>query len=227
LGFFLWLWYNQPTHQPERKQGENLIPHTVLWQTTKYDEGGILKVGFLDPPGKSMTNHQFITQLRTSSSFRSLLTDTILASEFDGAFMEFKAMSLSLLEAPVEFVLVNSAAVSSISADFNAFSSQLEDSTTNEVRSFANLGGDATLISPCWNENQSIQSYAHLMNFLREAPTKQVQNLWQLVGNKLEERLQHGKPVWLSTSGLGVYWLHVRVCDAPKYYSYASYREAN
>ena len=31
-------------------------------------------------------------------------------------------------------------------------------------------------------------------------------------------------PVWLSTAGGGVAWLHVRLDDRPKYYSYAPYK---
>lgn len=33
-----------------------------------------------------------------------------------------------------------------------------------------------------------------------------------------------GTPVWISTSGLGVPWLHVRIDDRPKYYQHAPYR---
>jgi hypothetical protein len=31
-------------------------------------------------------------------------------------------------------------------------------------------------------------------------------------------------PVWLSTSGLGIYWLHFRLDTVPKYYTYAPYK---
>jgi len=37
--------------------------------------------------------------------------------------------------------------------------------------------------------------------------------------------LQGGKTFWVSTSGLGVAWLHVRVDSKPKYYSHEAYRE--
>ena len=33
-------------------------------------------------------------------------------------------------------------------------------------------------------------------------------------------------PVWLSTAGAGVSWLHVRLGDRPKYYGHAPYRQA-
>lgn len=31
-------------------------------------------------------------------------------------------------------------------------------------------------------------------------------------------------PIWLSTSGLGVYWLHVRLDTRPKYYNHDEYK---
>jgi hypothetical protein len=34
------------------------------------------------------------------------------------------------------------------------------------------------------------------------------------------------KPVWLSTAGGGVSWLHVRLDDQPKYYGFEPYRHA-
>jgi hypothetical protein len=32
------------------------------------------------------------------------------------------------------------------------------------------------------------------------------------------------EPRWLSTSGLGVFWLHVRLDQRPKYYAHTPYR---
>jgi hypothetical protein len=31
-------------------------------------------------------------------------------------------------------------------------------------------------------------------------------------------------PVWVSTAGMGVSWLHVRLDNRPKYYGYKPYR---
>ena len=33
------------------------------------------------------------------------------------------------------------------------------------------------------------------------------------------------EPVWLSTAGAGVPWLHVRLDDRPKYYGFGPYRQ--
>jgi hypothetical protein len=47
--------------------------------------------------------------------------------------------------------------------------------------------------------------------------------LWQSVGEAMSRRIG-ARPVWLSTAGAGVAWLHVRLDDRPKYYGYAPYR---
>ena len=41
----------------------------------------------------------------------------------------------------------------------------------------------------------------------------------------LEAQEQPDQNVWLSTSGLGVVWVHVQLDSSPKYYQYASFRE--
>ena len=48
--------------------------------------------------------------------------------------------------------------------------------------------------------------------------------LWRAVGDALRTRLG-SRPTWVSTSGLGVSWLHVRLDRLPKYYTHAPYRD--
>jgi hypothetical protein len=40
-----------------------------------------------------------------------------------------------------------------------------------------------------------------------------------------EELLQAGRRFWISTSGLGVPWVHVRLDSYPKYYQYRPYAQ--
>jgi hypothetical protein len=47
--------------------------------------------------------------------------------------------------------------------------------------------------------------------------------LWEAVGRVAERRLGTA-PVWLSTAGAGVSWLHVRLDDRPKYYAFTPYK---
>ena len=146
------------------------------------------------------------------------------ATSAKGVFFETKPMTKESLQEPLEFVLVDSSSVASITANIAPFAKHLRDCSENEVRSFLNLGKDACLVCPCPNEGVNSQTYAHLMSFLRDAPVTQQVKLWKLVGEELENRLKKGHPVWLSTSGLGVYWLHIRICDSPKYYTHTEYK---
>jgi hypothetical protein len=46
-----------------------------------------------------------------------------------------------------------------------------------------------------------------------------------MVGQQMLVELEKdGNPKWLSTHGLGVYHLHVRICNSPKYYTHTEYK---
>jgi uncharacterized protein DUF6940 len=88
------------------------------------------------------------------------------------------------------------------------------------VASFGNLGRDAVLVAPCPGGPGS--NFSHLASFNRTAPVAQQDALWQAVGEAMTKRIGR-RPVWLSTAGLGVGWLHVRLDDRPKYYRHLPY----
>ena len=68
-------------------------------------------------------------------------------------------------------------------------------------------------------------AHGHLAAFVRQAPEPQRHALGESVGGAMGRRLG-AAPVWLSTAGAGVPWLHVRLDDRPKYYGYGPYRES-
>ena len=67
-------------------------------------------------------------------------------------------------------------------------------------------------------------AYGHLASFVRHAPEVQRDALWRSVGEAMARRIG-AKPVWLSTAGAGVSWLHVRLDDRPKYYGFGPYKQ--
>eukprot|EP00614_Pseudopedinella_elastica_P018899 CAMPEP_0172646364 /NCGR_PEP_ID=MMETSP1068-20121228/240204_1 /TAXON_ID=35684 /ORGANISM="Pseudopedinella elastica, Strain CCMP716" /LENGTH=345 /DNA_ID=CAMNT_0013460621 /DNA_START=347 /DNA_END=1385 /DNA_ORIENTATION=- len=97
------------------------------------------------------------------------------------------------------------------------------------VASFANLGGDSYLVAPSPVESPP-RPYPHLAAFLANAPPQQVAKLWRTVAGVVLTRAEQvagaaNRPFWLSTSGLGVYWLHVRIDRRPKYYTHLPYKD--
>lgn len=65
-------------------------------------------------------------------------------------------------------------------------------------------------------------AFAYLAAFSRSAPLAQQHDFWQRVGLAVVNGVGE-LPSWASTSGLGVYWLHVRLDARPKYYTFRPY----
>jgi hypothetical protein len=91
----------------------------------------------------------------------------------------------------------------------------------DEIVTFRNLGGDAILVAP--SPDESARTYPHLGAFLQQAPAKKIRELWRSVGRAVCDGLSE-QPLWLSTSGLGIAWLHIRLDSFPKYYQHQPYK---
>lgn len=148
-----------------------------------------------------------------------------------------------------EFVLVEDADLARFAAtpDPNTFADYLSspscesdgDSDPPAGCIFTNLGGDATLVAPRdWSPESSPSMYSscygHIANFVRGAPEQQVLQMWNTLGKTLGEKLlkpstsssvEISKPLWFSTAGDGVAWLHFRLDSRPKYYHYGAFRK--
>src|SRR5262249_22496216 len=152
-------------------------------------------------------------------AFRTLFNALLADVPFAAFRWETPAVTAATLVRPFECVLLDSPGLAS-RPDPEAFAEHFSGAA-GEVVSFRNLGGDAVLVVPCPVAEAS--AYGHLAAFVRLAPEQQRQALWRSVGEAMARRLG-SKPVWLSTAGAGVSWLHVRLDDRPKYYGYGPYR---
>lgn len=155
------------------------------------------------------------------AAFRSMFNTLLADAPFSAFRWETPPVTSATLTRPFEFVLLDSPGLAR-SPDPNAFAEHFSGAGEAGVVAFPNLGGDAILIVPCMTTVPS--AYGHLAAFVREAPEPQRHALWQLVGEKMARRVG-ARPVWLSTAGGGVSWLHVRLDDRPKYYGFGPYRQ--
>lgn len=174
--------------------------------------------------GESRLSYEDVIRYwRENPEFRDFYFSLLQESPFDAFFWENPPITKSNINQVYEFVLVNSPQLTRASADTSPFAEKFKSVSSSEsIVAFENLGRDAELIVPCPIAPQSI--YAHLGSFIREASETQKHDLFIALANSLKNKINN-KPTWVSTSGLGAYWLHIRLDTRPKYYSYQSYRQ--
>ena len=154
------------------------------------------------------------------ATFRSLFNSLLADVPYTAFRWETPAATMSTMSQPFEFVLLDCPDLAR-RPDRDAFAEYFVVAEAG-IAVFPNLGGDAIMVVPCPVANGA--AYGHLAAFVRLAPEAQRHALWQTVGEAMARRVGT-KPVWLSTAGAGVSWLHVRLDDRPKYYGFAAYRQ--
>lgn len=191
-----------------------------MWsvRTNKLQNGLIF---FIDRDGKPASFADALQGWQSEAEFRTIFNGLLSDSPFSAFRWETPPLTSATLSRPFEFVLLDSPYLSR-SPDTQAFAKYFEKSSETDIVEFTNLGGDAILIVPRPIAHPS--TYVHLASFVRGAPETQRHVLWQRVSSAMSSRIST-KPVWLSTAGGGVSWLHVRLDDRPKYYGYEPYRK--
>ncbi len=165
---------------------------------------------------------QILQRWQHDSGFRALFIDLLAGAPFASYRWETPPVTVATQDRAFEFVLWDSPELA-VKSDPRTFDCQFgSDTNQRSVVTFPNLGNDAILVVPC--PIGSLSAYAHLAAFVRQAPEPQKHALWERVGRVMAGRLS-AAPVWLSTAGAGVSWLHVRLDDQPKYYRHRSYRD--
>jgi hypothetical protein len=160
--------------------------------------------------------------LRRDEAFRALLLAHLAAAPFPAFFWETPPITRESLARRFEYVTLAAPGLEAAVADPRPFANDLEAGPAGgTVAAFANLSGDARLIAP--RPIGPPGPYAHFAAFLRAAPIAQQHDLLALTAAEALESLSD-RPLWISTCGLGVSWLHVRLDSRPKYYSHAPYR---
>lgn len=188
---------------------------------------------FRDEPLKNAAGYRFrlesdsaaigfdrvIQAWQTDSGFRSEFNQRLADLPYTAFRWETPPVTKTTVTRPFEFVILDSPSLSR-PPDAEAFAEHFRVQE-GEVVEFANLRGDAILIVP--RPTGTAGAYTHLADFVRNAPEVQRDTLWRVVGEAMSRRVSK-KPVWLSTAGAGVAWLHLRLDDRPKYYGFEEYR---
>lgn len=168
---------------------------------------------------KPLSFRRFIDRLGSEPSFRYFHNQLLVDSPFAVFRWETPAITQKNIDRDYQFILHDSPALAR-PATPTAFREHF--SSQRKVIAFPNLGRNAQMIVPCPTGDDT--HYTHLGSFVRNAPPEQIDELWEVVGKEMAAAVG-SEPVWLSTAGGGVAWLHVRIDTAPKYYTYRPYKE--
>ncbi len=171
--------------------------------------------------GSPVSYREVLRYWQNDEAFGSFFISLLATSPLSGFRWETPPITTATADREFEFVLLDAPGLVR-SPDAEAFAEQFQLADPNQrVIGFPNLGNDAVLVVPRPSEPRA--AMVHLASFVREAPSAQVHELWQVVGAAMEARLS-ARATWLSTAGMGVSWLHVRLDSRPKYYGFAPYR---
>ncbi len=168
---------------------------------------------------RAATFADVIRAWRSDADFRTFFNALLADAPYTAFRWETPPVTSATASRAFEFVLLDSPGLAR-RPDPEAFAKHFKKAKS-DVIDFPNLGRDAIMVVPCPVADPS--AYGHLAAFVREAPEAQRQTLWKSVGDVMARRVG-AQPVWLSTAGAGVSWLHVRLDDRPKYYGYEPYR---
>jgi hypothetical protein len=193
-----------------------------MWtaRSEKLAGGRVLRIA-IDLDGSAVSCADVLRLWQFDAEFRTFFSGILAAAPFSALRWETPPLTTATISRPFEFVLLDSPGLAR-QVDDKAFAEHFGQDGV--VVSFQNLGKDAIMVVPC--PGGPLTAYGHLAAFVRQAPQPQQHALWQAVGAAMQRRVS-SRPVWLSTAGAGVSWLHVRLDDRPKYFGYAPYRDPN
>ncbi len=166
---------------------------------------------------------RFLGLLGASDSFADWYTGELAAFDAEAFYWELPPLTSGTIDRDAEFVLIEAPMLARFPPERAPFASYFDRAPDKDVVVFPNLGGDAVMVVPC--PRGPDEYYAHLAAFLRGASKQQIRSLWRRTAEEMLRSIGE-RPVWLSTAGGGVAWLHIRLDSRPKYYSHGPYRRA-
>lgn len=186
-------------------------------------EGNSGEIVTVASAGRALTVADAIAGWRDDGAFRTFFIAELAASAYPAFFWEMPPVERATLSAPFACALIRGDALARMRADDTDFANHFSADSA-PVTSFPNLGGDALLIAP--RRMSDADCYGHIAAFARAAPARQRHALFRLLAQKTLEMLEtRASRFWISTSGLGVPWVHLRLDSYPKYIQFHPYAE--
>lgn len=173
--------------------------------------------------GKRLSFREVFELWQTDNDFTDFYAAGLLHKTGNSFFWEHPPLFTEDLDNEYEVTLRKAKSFDRKKLNEDAFREHFEEG--KEVVAFDNLGKSARLVVPV--KIKEGETYKHLGAFLQNGSPSQIMSLFKETGIQIDKELRSGKQIWLSTAGLGVSWLHVRLDIYPKYYKTNKYREAD
>ena len=203
-------------------QEEGKLPSGASFQRYQaFFEGGDKK--------KTVSIQQWTQAMTDIEPFLQSFLGVLRQNPYQAFFFETRPVtSAEMATKPFEFVLVDAPDLYDFAIsrpDPHAFAEYFRQCTQACV--FSSLNNDATLVAPKPPSNtDNLAIYSHLADFCRKANSELVATTWKLAIQTYVQQVerQASRPLWFSTSGMGIAWLHFRIDQRPKYYTYGNFR---
>ena len=170
---------------------------------------------FVGKGGAPLSRREVLAGWAAGGELLDVFAAALRAAPFEAFFWETPVWTPDSLDVPYEHCVLDAPALAAVSPNPEPFR---EHFGAQPVSTFASLRGDATLVAP----TDVTGSYPHFAAFLRTAPADVIAAAFRALAAAVPGRLE--PRCWVSTSGLGVHWLHLRVDEHPKYYLHRPYR---
>lgn len=176
----------------------------------------------LSQEGRLLSFEKVLSLWTEDPSFRKFYWQTLIEHGSEGCFWEHPRLNQQTAGRPYECVITRTKAFGAFSADQRPFDDVFDLQGT--VSCFINLSGSAWLIAPNPVDDQATDC-RDLISFCRSAPEKLLHGFWIAIGGEVTKAIASDSDFqYLSTHGLGVLWLHVRLERRPKYYHHKAYK---
>lgn len=174
--------------------------------------------------------YDFFTLLVTDEKFRELICNIFKDCEYNNVYWEFPGINKTNMNNKAEFVIIKTNSFAK--SNHMAFSEYFDDFQNIKIIQFKNSSKDCDLITPTPINNKNYyNSCSDIMTFFKSAfvPEELLHQLLITIGSTMLKYLNanlttsSNQKKYLSTSGRGVQWLHVRICNTPRYYNHEEY----
>jgi hypothetical protein len=197
------------------------------WCVEAIDDRGSLRARLL-ADGRPARFDEVLAAWHNDEAFCAHWCDTLATLTMNACFWELPPLTPASEGDAFECVMRYAPDLATAQPQAQPFAEHFarHDDPAEAAAVFASLGRDALMIAPC--PRVPYAAYTHLLAFVRTAPRWQAVAIWPILARTVASLRAAGaqrEPLWISTSGSGVHWLHLRLDSRPKYYQHAPYTD--